>query len=81
MESKYGEHIQYAPYVNGLWVRDIGFYIIDVIRPTLRDSSRTMRTIENKERANQRKKGESMIMRFLRFEIVRNIKQDPMVHF
>ena len=81
MESKYGEHIQYAPYVNGLWVRDIGFYIIDVIRPKLRDSSRTMRTIENKERANQRKKGESMIMRFLRFEIVRNINQDPMVYF
>ena len=69
IESKYGKHVQFAPYLNGLWVRDIGFYIIDVIRPKLKDSSRTMRTKENKQRANQQKKGKSNLKRFLRFEI------------
>ena len=69
IERKYGKHVQFAPYINGLWVRDIGFYIIDVIKPKLKYSSRTMRTIENKQRANQEMKGKSNPKRFLRFEI------------
>ena len=69
IERKYGKHVQFAPYINGLWVRDIGFYIIDVIKPKLKYSSRTMRTIENKQRANQEKKGKSNLKRYLRFEI------------
>ena len=55
-ENFNGQHVQYIPYVNGMYVKHLGSHIIDVIRPQLRDSTKSIREVENKKRGNEKGK-------------------------